>query len=346
MKRFSRIFSGIAAIMLGVGIILIAIGFGRAKADWEKLREENQGHGQVEREFAGIGNIDLKIPFGYIKVGTATDGKVHFRAVNVNENLLVDEGSGELRIRMAGEKNMVQNFSTLLMGLNFDQDEFIIQEYELLLPGDYSGKMKIDVGGGKLDIDGVRAGEVRISMDLGELRVRGCDIGRLDAGCDIGETKVDGHFRELSVKNDIGAVDVNMYGDKEDYKGTVHCGIGKLGHYNYSRADVTNLWHWEGGFGIHEKWEGRHAAGKLEVRCDIGEVSVMFSGRIPDAAAEVSQDLQDNGAYGLQDGVAEASDGVTGDAFVQEDKTYGTAGIIPEETGTDTGWIWQDETEN
>ena len=37
MKRFGKIFSGIAAIMLGVGIILIAFGIGSAREDWETI---------------------------------------------------------------------------------------------------------------------------------------------------------------------------------------------------------------------------------------------------------------------------------------------------------------------
>lgn len=320
MRRFSKTFSGIAAIMLGVGIILAAVGLSRAKADWEKLREETPGRDRVEKEFAGIESIDLAIPFGYLKVGTAADNKVHFEAVNVNENLRIREEDGELDIHMDGNKNILQYFSISLMGLHFDRDEFIIQEYQLLLPEDYQGKVEIHFDGGKLMMDEVRAGEVDISMDVGELDISGCDIKRLKASCDVGEIKVDGRFRDISVKNGIGALGVNVYGEKEDYKGSVRCGIGNLGYYDYSKADVSHVWHWEGGLGVREKWDGRNAAGKLEVESDIGEVSVMFSGHFEDAVADVPRQPQDIVDYG----------------------TNNTADVIPEETGTDAWEIPQD----
>lgn len=316
--------------MLGIGIILVVAGASRAKADWERFRDENQGRDWMEQEFAGIGNIDIEVPFGYIHVGTSTDGKVHFQAMNVNENLRVREGNGELSIHMDGGKNAVQNFSFLLMGLNFDRDEFIIQEYQLLLPEDYRGKMKVDFGGGKLYMDGVRAGEMKISMDAGELTIRDSEAERLDARCNIGETSVEGRFRDISVKGDIGVLDVNVYGTKEDYQGVIRCGIGEIGCYDddldvgrtqYAMEGLSS-WKWEGGLGVDKRWEGRNTAGKLEVKCDIGEVRVVFRDSLQDAVAEVPDEPQyiDKGTEDL------------------------TGVGVSEETGTDA-WNRQDETE-
>ena len=49
MKRFGRIFTGIAAIMLGIGIILVAVGIGRVKAEWDGT-ESFQDTGSMSRE--------------------------------------------------------------------------------------------------------------------------------------------------------------------------------------------------------------------------------------------------------------------------------------------------------
>ncbi|MDE7060229.1 MAG: hypothetical protein K2O71_01365, partial [Lachnospiraceae bacterium] len=96
MKRFSKIFSGIAAIMLGFGIILIAFGFGSARRNWEEVISSQQGFDQMEESFDGIENLNLDILFGYIDLGISEDNKIHFRALNIKEDTIEigQEGSG------------------------------------------------------------------------------------------------------------------------------------------------------------------------------------------------------------------------------------------------------------
>lgn len=322
MRRFSKIFSGIAAILLGVGILLVAAGIGRARSDWEKYRESGQGSDQVEQEFDGVGSIRIDVPFGYMYIGTSEDGKVHFQAKNVTEeNLFLLRTGEELDIRMDGGKSTVTSLSFMAMGWGVDREGFVVQEYRLLLPEDYSGRMNIGIDCGKLFMEGVRAGEMDISMNAGELILSDCHAERLDAGCDIGNCMVEGSFKDIRVNGNMGVLNVNVYGGKEDYDGVIRCDIGELAYYSYDSGNVQfpgyavgrhDQWNQSGGLGIHERWEGRNAKGKLEVKCDIGSVNVTFSGSVQDAIAGTSDepqipDVPPSGGS-VQDVIAEPSD--------------------------------------
>lgn len=300
MRRFSKIFSGIAAILLGVGIILIAFGIGRAKSDWEKYRENGQGNDRVRQEYDGVSDIRMDVPFGYVHIGTSVDKKVHFEAENVTgEKLLLRQTGGELDICMDSGKNTVSSLSFLALGWGFDRETFAVQEYRLLLPEDYGGSLDIELGCGKLYMEGVEAGEMDISVNAGELVLNLCRAERLDASCDIGNCLVEGSFRNIRVNGNIGEIGVNVYGRKDDYNGVIRCDIGEIGYYSYDGRDVLleeyagdpyDQWKWNqsGGLGIRERWEGRNAKGSLEVTCDIGMVNVTFRGSIQEAVAEVS----------------------------------------------------------
>ncbi|MDE7210558.1 MAG: hypothetical protein K2O03_03835, partial [Lachnospiraceae bacterium] len=235
MKRFSKIFSGIAAIMLGVGIILIAFGLGRVRSDWDKVKGATQGSDRIEREFGNVSRIDIDLPFGSLYISTTGDDEVYFSANNVD--------SGALKIRQDGEKleidaddkgNTLLNILGIPMGAWADGDNdfpVAMQEYWLYLPADYAGQLNIDFGTGKVGICDVTADTVEISLGAGELVVESCRARVLDADCDIGKCTVKGDFEDISVETNIGALDVRLYGSHENYDGTISCGLGEMEYH-------------------------------------------------------------------------------------------------------------------
>ncbi|MDE7327307.1 MAG: DUF4097 domain-containing protein [Lachnospiraceae bacterium] len=293
MKRFSKIFSGIAAIMLGVGIILIAFGIGNARGDWEAIMGSEQDSGQVEREFDGIKSIELSLPFGLVDVGISEDGRVYFDALNVKEDALkIQQKGNKLEIRMDSGKNSLFKFSMLpfiAIGAGYWDEEFAVQEYRLLLPQNYNGELDITLGSGRIRVCGVEADRMELSVDAGELLVEDCSANNLKADCDIGNCMVEGLFQDIEVKNDIGMVDVNLYTSKEDYNGVIACEIGSLLYHALDSSGEVD-WDTKSGIDLKEKWESRSAKGKLKIKCDIGEVDVVFG--LSDAFALSQQDAE------------------------------------------------------
>lgn len=325
MKRFSKIFSGIAAIMLGVGIILVAFGIGSVRSDWDEVKAAWQGTDHVQREFDGVKHIEIDIPFGYLVVSATTGDQVCFEATDVKaEKLEIRQKDGKLEIRMDNGKNAMQSllaFPVMADSRWGDNEKLSMQEYRLLLPENYAGELEIDLGMGKVWLDGVDAGAMNLSMDAGELVVEECRAGKLDADCDIGSCSVEGIFQDISVKMDIGVLDVNLYGSHEDYDGVIACEIGEMEYhmgldvqklveyYNSAgesadgmeRNDYSNdiirselgledyedyadavswaeAWNRKGGIDNRKKWNSPNAKGKLEIKCDIGDVTVRFAG--------------------------------------------------------------------
>ena len=284
MKRFSKVFSGIAAIMLGFGIMLIAMGFGSARRDWEEVMGSQQGFDQMEKSFDGVEHLDLDILFGYIELGISEDNKVHFRALNIKEDTVeIEQEGSELEICMEEDKDSPIQFSLLpyitIMGWAKKSDEFSAPRYEVLLPKNYNGTLKISMGTGFVRADGIEARRMEFFVDAGELVVRECSAEKLKAECKLGDCVVDGLFQDIETRSHIGIQEISLYHLKEDYDGIISCNIGQLDYFNPIPISEERIWeaNCQEGFHLYEKWKGKNREGNLKIKCDIGQVSVRFA---------------------------------------------------------------------
>lgn len=296
MRRFSKVFSGIAVIMLGFGIMLIAIGFGSAKSDWERISGAQQGTDTVARTFDAASGVEIRAPLGNVQVGASPDEKLHFWAYNVRaEALEIAEQDGKITICTEGEGGTAARLISVPFLAEGGADggfAFLTAGdagypcYVLFLPQAYEGGLDISLGAGEVSVYGISAGEMELFVDVGVLRTEACTAKKLSAGCDIGESIVSGAYEEISVQCDIGAVEVTLLGREEDYNGGLACGLGQL---RYMRAaapanagelserlepaeyfDVSE----KGGVDRSFEWDGAAAKGQLKVQCDIGEIEV------------------------------------------------------------------------
>lgn len=293
MKRFSRIFSGIAAIMLGLGIMLIAFGFGSARKDWEEVIGSQQGSDRMEKSFEGIEDLKLDILFGYIDLGVSEDDKVHFRALNIKEDTvkIQQEGSG-LEICMEEEKDSSVHFSILpyitIMGWEKKSDEFSAPRYEVLLPKNYSGMLEVSMNVGFVKANGIEAKRMEFFVDAGELIAEECSAEKFKAECKLGDCVVDGLFQDIETKSHIGMQEISLYSLKEDYDGIISCNLGELDCFNPVPSE-GRTWdrNRQGGFHLYERWESQTGNGNLKIKCDIGQVSVKFANREASAVTDM-----------------------------------------------------------
>lgn len=293
MKRFSKIFSGIAAIMLGFGIMLIAFGFGSARKDWEEVIGSQQGSDRMEKSFEGIEDLKLDILFGYIDLGVSEDDKVHFRALNIKEDTvkIQQEGSG-LEICMEEEKDSSVHFSILpyitIMGWEKKSDEFSAPRYEVLLPKNYSGMLEVSMNVGFVKANGIEAKRMEFFVDAGELIAEECSAEKFKAECKLGDCVVDGLFQDIETKSHIGMQEISLYSLKEDYDGIISCNLGELDCFNPVPSE-GRTWdrNRQGGFHLYERWESQTGDGNLKIKCDIGQVSVKFANREVSAVTDM-----------------------------------------------------------
>lgn len=294
MKRFSKIFSGIAAIMLGFGIILIAFGFGSARRNWEEVISSQQGFDQMEESFDGIEHINLDILFGYIDLGISEDNKIHFRALNIKEDTIeIEQEGSELEIYMEEGKDSAIRFSTLpyvaIMGWAKKSDEFSAPRYEVLLPKNYSGTLKVSMGTGLVRANGIEARGMEFFIDAGELVVRECSAEKFKAECKIGDCVVDGLFEDIETESHIGIQRISLHNLKEDYSGIISCNIGQMDYFNPLSISEQHIG--EGrcqeGFHLYERWKGKTGERNLKIKCDIGQVSVRFANREASAVTDM-----------------------------------------------------------
>lgn len=300
MKRFSKFFSGIAAIMLGVGILLIAIGAGSAKSDWEEIAGAQQGTNTIERTFEAEKDVELAVSLGVIRVEASWDEEIHFQARNVRaEAVEITEKAGEIQIRMGGDNWAATRLISIPLLLDEDlrwdfSDGFSYDVYEdaaypvyvLFVPEDYAGKLELSLDVGAVSVQEITAGELKASVDVGELRIHSCTAKRLSAECDMGANIVSGAYGDIIVENDIGTVDVRIVGREEDYNGDLACELGKVRYMRGSvpagagklseEIELAEYFDVSGKGGVDRsfEWYGASAKGQLKVRCDIGEIEV------------------------------------------------------------------------
>lgn len=300
MKRFSKVFSGIAAIMLGFGIMLIAIGFGSAKSDWEKISGAQQGADTIERTFEAKKDVEIELSLGVMRVEASWDEQIHFQAAGVRaEAVKISEDAGKIQIRMSGESGAAARLISIpvLLDGNFSYGAFSYDEYRenagypvyvLFVPENYAGILDISLDVGVVSVQEITAGELKAAVDVGGLQIDGCTAKRLSAECDMGVNIVSGAYEDITVENDIGTVDVRIIGSKEDYNGELACELGQMRYMRasvpanagtlveqleqaaYFYFDVTE----KGGVDRSYEWYGASAKGQLKVQCDIGEIEV------------------------------------------------------------------------
>ena len=124
-------------------------------------------------------------------------------------------------------------------------------------------------------------------------------------------------------------VDVWLYTSKEYYSGVIGCEIGSL---VYREMGEIKGWDTKSGIDLKKKWESRNAEGKLKIKCDIGEVNVVFC---PSDASitqrqtdvEFSVPLTDEPIPGGQ-GIPESQENISG--ILQDIPGEGTGYGVPD----------------
>ncbi|MDE7299431.1 MAG: DUF4097 family beta strand repeat-containing protein, partial [Lachnospiraceae bacterium] len=251
MKRFGRVFAGIAAIMLGIGILLVAVGISRVKADW-RSQESFGGTGSVSREFTQAEQISIEVPVGLLRIQVSGDDKIRFYAENIDEDGLIVRSEGDrVEIRMREEQKMLNLFHLDIPVLGLTDIRHLEENqnapvYVLTVPENYSGVIRASLSCGKLSADGIRASELELETNVGEMSVDGCAASKLklnvnlgalwiescraawaEAECNLGSIGMQGDFEGLSANVNIGELSLWMARPESAYQGSIAVSLGQ-----------------------------------------------------------------------------------------------------------------------
>lgn len=270
MKQFSRIVSGIAVVMLGLGVLLCFLGI--QKQDWGRLREAYAYDGKYETTAEQAKEICMEIPYGYVRIGITQGTQILFSAVNIENGSVKTEADSSLFYVSSDCGKDDQKILGTLVSHNMltgkeQAEDITIPVYTLLIPeGDYK-VIDINVECGGIELDQITADRLNIKINMGEIKTSGISAERARFECNIGTVDAGGDFTEIEGNVNMGTLALSLAGGEKEYSSDITCSIGSI-QYG-SRG-------YDGGIGQECRRSGSTEHKKMLLICDIGSITVAF----------------------------------------------------------------------
>lgn len=294
MKSFGRVCSGIAVIMLGVGILLTAIGAGRMKNNWSVPGDGQTGQDMPERAFDGnIASIELRVPYGAVRIESSGDEQIYFSAERITaDSFEIKEDDGTLSFMVNTPEEKKLHF----LGISFPAEEISrciegvsdYPVYVLRIPKNYRGKISVELQMGVFEASCIAAESLDVNVKTGELTIYNSELGSVNARCNAGSVTISGKCRELVSHLDVGSQEITILGSEDDYSGELSCSVGTVErefrttpYHELSEelmikdARLVDLECYDG-FKNRCAWQNTGAEGMLKVTGNMGEVRVRF----------------------------------------------------------------------
>ncbi len=128
-------------------------------------------------------------------------------------------------------------------------------------------ELYLTVGAGELKADGVTATELaRFNVGAGTFSVDDASLVNAELECGVGEMNVSGIFDgDTKAECGVGAMELVVYGEQEQYRGELNCGLGEIEFGTISIEGSGN-----------KTYGTSSAERRMDIKCGIGEVDVRF----------------------------------------------------------------------
>ncbi len=129
-------------------------------------------------------------------------------------------------------------------------------------------KLYLTVGAGELKADKLTATELA-RFNVGAGTFSAVDVALTDAEleCGVGEMNVSGIFYgDTKAECGVGAMELAVYGEPEQYRGELNCGLGEIDFGTISIEGSGN-----------KTYGTSSAERRMDIKCGIGEVDVRFN---------------------------------------------------------------------
>lgn len=241
---------------------------------------ERAGEPDMKKSYSGIQKVDVDAAGIQLQVLPSPDQDVHVEAVNVDAKLRFKCVQNKERLDITTTKkihtiNRIKGYATVWLLLPEEQLkelELTNEAGEVYVSQADALEFSMEVGAGEAIVEKFTAKEADLECGAGSLQAAGTILSKGDIGCGVGE------------------VVLTLFGNEEDYRYDVECGIG----------EVTVGGRSVGGMGIsesdlyddddHDDYDddddhdndvthhnsGENGGRELSIECGIGSVNVNF----------------------------------------------------------------------
>lgn len=288
MRAFKKVLLRICVGMIGIGILLIIIGFSTGAGEisasrfyyGKEIRSEDMFELQeVKKE--PINSIKIGMAYGTLTVQEGDNFSVEGSYLlkedfkNEIENGVWKLGNDNIEsIANWGFRNWsyFEKEQQLIVTIpkDFEADELQIRigAGKALIEKTLADKIELQVGAGELIVEElIAANKLKSSVGAGSIKIKNADAANTTIQCGVGQFEYNGILKKESTINcGIGQIQLDLTGKKEDYSYSVNCGIGevKVGDNQYNF--VTNT---------RKTYED--AIGTLSLKNGIGSIRVTYS---------------------------------------------------------------------
>ena len=238
--KYGAIAFGIYLSFIIIGIIVfaittifgIAIGFETYKNSSSVVETQ-----KWEQEYSNINNleIDLSICKLDIKVGDTQNVKVEginlsdkFECKATGDRLILEDD--KLNINWFNTRNIIPEIILYLPeNFEFDKIEITTGANETNIENIESRKLDLEMGVGKYRIQNLKAQNCKIETGAGDSRIENANIEVLELDGGIGQFVMNSEItNRADIDSGIGRIELNLLGNKENYKIKAHTGLGSF----------------------------------------------------------------------------------------------------------------------
>lgn len=283
MKKGWKVFAGVCAVIIGIGMILCLISyalggrysdldleyhrvwgpFGYVSGYNDSSHEKYTGYSGSEQdikaadtsdEFSNVSSIDLEVTGCEVRIEKSTSDKVKVQTENIPKKLQLryyQEHDGTLSVTTKDKVRLTNSEARIYIsipeGLSFDEADLRIGAGALYASDLKASEMDLEVGAGYAEVNDIKVGDLTVECGAGETIISGESIGDVDIECGIGR------------------VEFNTAGSEEDFYYSLECGIGEI---QYGSRQISGV--------ARNVKAGNGASRSMNVDCGMGSVIINF----------------------------------------------------------------------
>ena len=268
----------IVFIAIGAAMILLAVGLIFLKQDvdrGERLHGENGTRvfeGPVNSLIFEAGACDIDIV-----IGDTQDYILEYESLShatISDHL--ENGELEITLKMDTDwstkwfdSDLDDAKITLTIPKNAELDSALFEfgAAEITMEEIAAKKLYLTVGAGELNADRLTATELaRFNVGAGAFIAEDVALMNAELVCGVGEMNVSGSFDgDTTADCGVGAMELYVRGEQEDYRGELNCGLGEI-EFGNIKID-----------GSGKRSHGTASAERrMDIKCGIGDVDVQF----------------------------------------------------------------------
>lgn len=277
MKIFGRVWLAIGLISVGLGICLLIL------ATSVGLRIDGRDTYSFDESYANVKSLDIQFDYGEVNI-------VEGDTFMVSSDSLLEDGEFESVVLdgvwtiKESINQKINIFGWKIPMLTFSGTDFL-QEITITVPkGFIAENVHLELGAGVLKADVIRSNTGYFEVDAGEMSINQLEVSQessykigtgyisledvevnnITIDCGIGYVDIAGIVNgDNKVSSDIGAVNLDLVGDSDDYAYRIDSGIGNA---------IIN------GKGYHHKNFSRKSnkiyRGSFDIECNIGQITL------------------------------------------------------------------------